>query len=143
MVALVHKETGKVHTRVMLNVNGENLCRVLNETRVPAETHFHTDLSNAYTTLGPAFASHGTVNKAGEYVRGGISTKAESFLAQFKRSLTGTHHNVSEHLHRYAHEFEFRWNTSKMTDAERVQLMVDASVGKRLTYRPLTDRDRG
>ena len=131
--------------RAVLPSHGRSTVRyrhVLDETCIPAETHLHTDSSNAYTTLGPAFASHGTVNhKIGEYVRDGISTNpAESFFAQFKRSVTGTHHNVSrEHLHRYASEFEFRWNTSKMTDAERVQAMVDATVGKRLTYRPLTD----
>jgi len=64
---------------------------------------------------------------------------AESFFSQFKRSLDDAHHNVSkEHLHRYTTEFEFRWNTRKQTDAERVQTLVDQSVGKRLTYRPLT-----
>ena len=101
----------------------------------------HTDSSTAYTPLGREFASHGTVNHhAGEYVRDGVSTnEAESFFAQFKRSLDGTHHNVSkQHLGRYATEFEFRWNTRKMTDAERVQTLVDKAVGKRLTYRPLT-----
>jgi len=143
VVALVHKETGQVRTRVVANVNGNTLKQALTETCVPEQTHLHTDESNSYTTLGRSFASYGTVNhKAGEYVRDGISTNpAESFFAQFKRSLTGTHHNVSKpHLHRYASEFEFRWNTSKMTDAERVQMMVDASVGKRLTYRLLTHR---
>ena len=128
---------------MVANVNGENLKRVLDETCIAEQTHLHTDSSNAYVTLGRAFASHGAVDHhAGEYVRDGISTNlAESFFSQFKRSLDGTHHNVSEeHLHRYASEFEFRWNTSKMTDAERVRTMVDASVGKRLTYRPLTDR---
>jgi transposase-like protein len=143
VVALVHKETGQVRTKVVANVNGENLKRVLEDTCVPAETHLHTDSSQVYRKLGPGFASHGAVNHTiGEYVRDGISTnEAESFFAQFKRSLDGTHHNVSrEHLHRYASEFEFRWNTRRLSDGERVQAMVDGSVGKRLTYRPLTER---
>ncbi|MGA2307813.1 MAG: IS1595 family transposase [Acidimicrobiales bacterium] len=144
VVALVHKESGTVRTKVVANVNGENLRKVLTETCDPAKTDLHTDASNAYTKLGPEFASHGSVNHSiGEYVRDGISTnEAESFFSQFKRSLDGTHHNVSrEHLHRYASEFEYRWNTRKMSDSERVQAMVDASVGKRLTYLPLTERD--
>jgi transposase-like protein len=143
VVALVHKESGQVRTRVVANVNGENLRAVLADTCVPAETHLHTDSSTAYKTLGKEFASHGAVNHhVGEYVRDGISTnEAESFFAQFKRSLDGTHHNVSrEHLHRYSSEFEFRWNTRKLSDGERVQAMVDAAVGKRLIYRPLTDQ---
>ena len=141
VVALVHKESGEVRTRVVANVNGENLRRVLTDHVDPATTHLHTDSANVYTPIGQEFASHGTVNHSiGEYVRDGISTnEAESFFAQFKRSLDGTHHNVSKtHLGRYATEFEFRWNTRKMTDAERVQKLIGASVGKRLTYRPLT-----
>ena len=63
---------------------------------------------------------------------------AESFFAQFKRSVDGTFHNVSrQHLSRYADEFAFRWNTSKMTDAQRVQTLIDNTPGRRLTYRPL------
>ncbi len=145
VVALVHKESGNVRTRVVANVNGKTLKKVLAETCIPEETHLHTDSSNTYTTLGRAFASHGTVDhSAGEYVRDGISTNlAESFFAQFKRSLDGTHHNVSKpHLHRYASEFEFRWNTRTLTDAERVQAMVHARVGKRLSYRPLTGQQQ-
>ncbi len=143
VVALVHKESGEVRTRVVANVNGENLRQVLTSHVDPATTHLHTDSAQVYMPLGKKFASHGTVNHSiGEYVRDGVSTnEAESFFAQFKRSLDGTHHNVSkDHLHRYATEFEFRWNTRKMTDAERVQKIIGASVGKRLTYRPLTDR---
>ena len=49
VVDLVHKETGEVRTRVVANVNGENLREVLTDTCVPAETHLHTDSSNVYT----------------------------------------------------------------------------------------------
>ncbi len=147
VVALVDQETGKVRARVVANVNAKNLTRVLAETCVPTETHLNTDESNVYTKLGRSLASHGAVNcSAGEYVRDGISTNAaESFFSKFKRPpTTGTHHNVSmEHLHRYASELEYRWNTSKMTNAERVQTMVDGSVSKRLTYRPLITCLRG
>ena len=143
VVALVHKETGQVRVKVVPNVNGKNLAAMLNETCKPAETHLHTDAAPVYKTLAPEFASHGSVNRsAGEYARDGISTnQAESFFAQFKRSLDGTHHNVSkEHLQRYASEFEFRWNTSHMTDSERVQSLVDGTQGKRLPYKPLVNR---
>jgi transposase-like protein len=143
VVALVHKESGEIRTRVIANVTGRNLRNVLLENVDPAKSHLHTDANSSYFQVGREFASHGTVNHgAGEYVRDGISTnELESFFAQFKRSLDGTHHNVSKrHLGRYATEWEFRWNTRKMTDAERVQTLVDKSVGKRLTYRPLTGR---
>jgi transposase-like protein len=143
VVALVNKTTGEVHTKVVPDVTGKTLRAMLDETCVPADTHLHTDSSRSYLKLGPDFASHGSANhSAGEYVRDGISTnQAESFFAQFNRSLDGTHHSVSkEHLQRYPSEFEFRWNTSKLTDSDRVVALVDGSVGKRLPYRPLTGR---
>jgi len=126
---------------VMPTVNGRNLAKMLDETCVRSETHLHTDKSTMYPPLSGSFASHGAVNhSAGEYVRDGISTNmAESFFAQFKRSLDGTHHNVSkEHLQRYATEFEFRWNTCKMSDSQRVAALIDGTAGRRLPYRPLT-----
>ncbi len=140
VVALVNKETGQARVKVIPNVNGKNLRNMLNETCNPKESHLVTDAAPVYTPLGKSYISHETVNhSAGEYVRDGITTNdAESFFAQFKRSLDGTHHNVSpEHLQRYASEFEFRWNTSKMSDGERVQCLINSVVGKRLPYRPL------
>lgn len=137
VAALIHKESGEVRTRVVANVNGTNLRQVLAANVDMANSDLHTDSYKPYVGIGRDFRSHESVNHfRGEYVRGNVTTNpAESFFAQFKRSLTGTHHNVSkQHLQRYADEFAFRWNTSKMTDAERVQTMVDASVGKRLTY---------
>lgn len=141
VVALVNKETGQVRARVIAKVNGKNLRNMLNETCNPKESHLVTDAALVYTPIGGMYLSHETVNhSAGEYVRDGITTNdAESFFAQFKRSLDGTHHNVSEeHLQRYASEFEFRWNTSKMSDGQRVAALIDGSVAKRLPYRPLT-----
>jgi hypothetical protein len=50
---------------------------------------------------------------------------AESYFAQLKRSLDGTHHHVSvEHLDRYLAEFDFRFSTCKATDTERVGMLV-------------------
>lgn len=143
VVALVNKHTGEVRAKVVPNVTGATLRAMLNETCVPAETTLHTDAFPMYRSIAPGFMGHASVNhKAGEYVRDGVSTnQAESFFAQFKRSLDGTHHSVSkEHLQRYASEFEFRWNTSKMTDSYRVQALIAGTVGKRLPYRPLTGR---
>jgi len=142
VMALVHQESGQVRTRVLTNVTGASLRRVLTEHVDPATSQLHTDAFSGYRSLGREFASHGTVDhSAGEYVKDGVTTnEVESFFAQFKRSLDGTHHNVSkEHLGRYLTEFEFRWNTRKLSDAERVQSLVDKAVGKRLTYRPLTN----
>jgi hypothetical protein len=39
------------------------------------------------------------------------------------------------HLPNYLNEFQFRWNTRKMNDGQRVSSAVKAIVGKRLEYR--------
>lgn len=82
--------------------------------------------------------SHSTVDHHdGEYVRDGVSTnKAENYLSQLKRSINGPFHHVSvEHLDRYLAEFDFRATTCKLTDAERMALVLGRVAGRRLTYR--------
>jgi hypothetical protein len=39
------------------------------------------------------------------------------------------------HLGRYTGEFDFRYNTRKLTDGERATISLQAIDGKRLTYR--------
>lgn len=61
---------------------------------------------------------------------------AESFFSLLKRGVHGSWHHVSrEHLPKYAGEFAFRWNHRKITDGERTVEAVQATEGKRLTYK--------
>ena len=54
--------------------------------------------------------------------------------------MIGTYHHMSEaHLGRYCAEFDFRYNTRLISDAERTDVAMIGSRGKRLTYRR-TDR---
>jgi ISXO2-like transposase domain len=99
-----------------------------------------TDESPIYTRLGREFAGHSAVNhSASEHVsHGGFkhSNTAENFFSIFKRGVIGTYHHMSEaHLGRYKAEFDFRYNTRSMTDAERVDVSLKGVTGKRLTYR--------
>ena len=43
-----------------------------------------------------------------------------------------------QHLHRYCHEFEYRFNLRKMQDASRFAQTMKQTDGKRLTYKQLT-----
>ncbi len=99
-----------------------------------------TDESPIYTRVGREFKAHSTVNhSAGEYVtHGGLkhTNTVEGFFSIFKRGVIGTYHHMSEaHIGRYCAEFDFRYNTRKITDAERTDLAVQGARGKRLTYR--------
>jgi hypothetical protein len=102
---------------------------------VEAASMLMTDESPIYPKIGKEFANHGTVNhSADEYVRlcGYIHINtAENFFSIFKRGIIGSYHHVSEaHLHRYVGEFDYRYNTRTLTDAERMANSVSGIVGK-------------
>jgi hypothetical protein len=76
------------------------------------------------------------------YVRGDVSTNSiESVWAVMKRGMHGVYHKASkEHLHRYVNEFTFRLNAGNVArhTLERLDSLVAAVAGKRITYKELT-----
>lgn len=138
VVALVERD-GHVRSFHVANVNAKHL-RGLIVTNVDRASHLMTDESVVYTSVGREFNGHSVVNhSAKEYVTtGGFkhSNTAENFFSIFKRGVIGTYHHMSEaHLARYTGEFDFRYNTRTMTDAERSAVALSRIGGKRLTYR--------
>lgn len=138
VVALVERD-GMARSFHVANVNAKTL-RPLIVTNVDRSAHLMTDESGVYTRVGRKFNGHSVVNhSAKEYVTtGGFkhSNTAENFFSIFKRGVIGTYHHMSEaHLARYCAEFDFRYNTRKLTDAERTDEAMVGAKGKRLTYR--------
>lgn len=138
VVALVERD-GNVRSFHVANVTSANL-RPLIVTNVDRASHLMTDESMVYTRVGREFAGHTTVvHSANEYVRkGGFahSNTAENFFSIFKRGVIGTYHHMSEaHLARYTAEFDFRYNSRKVSDTERADASLLGIGGKRLTYR--------
>jgi hypothetical protein len=80
-------------------------------------------------------------HSAHEYVRGKVHTNGiESVWAVLKRGLHGVYHKASEkHLGRYVNEFTFRLNEGnvEVPTMDRLCSLVDATVGRRLTYAAL------
>jgi len=77
---------------------------------------------------------------ADEWVRGDAHTNTvESYCSVFKRGMKGTYQHCDEkHLHRYAAEFDFRYNNRValgVDDVARTEAIVRGIVGKRLAYR--------
>jgi transposase-like protein len=104
-----------------------------------------TDELPAYKPVGKAFISgHETVaHSAGEYVHARTdihSNTVEGVFSLIRRWVMGTFHSVSrKHLPNYLNEFQFRWNTRKMNDGERVVAAIKKINGKRLEYRESID----
>ncbi len=102
----------------------------------------NTDENHGYRPLDDLY-KHETVNHhSKEYVRGNVTTNSiESVWAVMKRGLNGVYHHVDKkHLARYVNEFTFRLNDGNVerTSQQRIASLLDASIGKRLTFEDLT-----
>jgi transposase-like protein len=117
----------------VLAENADNTCRVI------------TDEYYAYRrAVSPFSGGHDFVTHSkGEYVRKGSdvhSNTIEGVFSLLKRGVMGTFHSISKkHLPNYLNEFEFRYNTRKVNDAERVSRAIKQVEGKRLKYRESVD----
>ena len=72
-------------------------------------------------------------------MRGNVHTNTiEGYLSIFKRGIKGVYQHCSKkHLHRYAAEFEFRYNNriaNGPDDRVRADVALMGISGKRLTY---------
>jgi ISXO2-like transposase domain len=69
-----------------------------------------------------------------------LTDTVESVFSLIRRGVMGTFHSVNwKHLPNYLNEFQFRWNTRRMNDGERVSQAIKQIVGKRLEYRESVD----
>lgn len=141
IVSLVNKETGEVRSQVVQFIAGPDLRKAIEQHVDIASSVLHTDKWGGYVSVGREFQEHESVDHAqGEYVRGDVTTNhVEGFFSQLKRSIDGTHHQVStEHLHRYVTHADFNYTTRKLDDSARMARLVGQVTGRRLPYRPLT-----
>ncbi len=140
IVSLVERD-GSVRSFHVPNVTAETLRPVITA-NVDKATYLMTDGSTVYPGIGAGFAGHGWVNHSiEEYVRAYFwhTNTVENYFSILKRGIVGVYHHVSEaHLHRYAAEFDFRYNNRMglgVDDLERADRALVGVKGKRLTYR--------
>jgi transposase-like protein len=110
---------GQVMTKVVPNVAKKTLQPIIEENVLDGAT-VHTDELKSYKGLKKVGFNHQTVNHAaGEYVNGKSHVNGmENFWKHLKGSIRSTHIHVSpKHLHKYAKEFEFRFNQRETPSA--------------------------
>jgi transposase-like protein len=143
VVSLVERG-GRVRSQVVQKVSGDVLGRLLKQ-HAAESAHLNTDEAPVYKKPDKALASHDVVNHSKEeYVRhdasGRLATTntAEGFFGNSKRSLDGTHHQVSaKHLPLYLAELDYKYNARDETDGARTTRGIPKIVGKRLMlHRP-------
>ena len=128
---------GNVRSTPITKVTGKNLDLVLSAHVDPGAV-LMTDESRNYKSVGLEFREHHTVNhRDGEYVRGDVTTNTvEGYFANLKRGLDGVYHHVGSHyLVQYLREFDFRYNTRKLTGGHRSAIGIQKTEGKRLKLR--------
>lgn len=139
MLTLVDRNSGKSKSSVVDNVKASTLLPILRE-NVAKEAIVYTDEAKQYGKLGSEFADHDfTTHSKGQYVRGDVHTNTiEGYFSIFKRGMKGVYqHCGKQHLHRYAAEFEFRYNNriaNGANDNTRAALALFGAAGKRLMY---------
>jgi hypothetical protein len=106
---------------------------------VERHSRIHTDESSNYGWMGMSYAHSYITHSLGQYVNGDVTTnRVEGAFSHFKRTMVGTYHKASaKHLDRYLQMFAYRWNRKAMGEGERVNDLLRASRGRRLTYKAL------
>jgi transposase-like protein len=135
VVGLLQRD-GSVRTFVVGNTDRETLHGIM-LANVKPESKIVTDSFRGYNGLATQY-DHVTVKHTeNNYVTIGDdhTNCIEGFWSLLKRGIIGIYHNVSpKHLHRYCHEFGYRYNTRKIGDVIRFDDAIKNINGKRLTY---------
>jgi transposase-like protein len=135
---------GNVRLSQMERLTADQIGRVLVENadrscRVITDEYYSYRRATAGFSGGHDFVTH----SKDEYVKKGTdihTNTIEGVFSLLKRGVMGTFHSISKkHLPNYLNEFEFRYNTRKVDDAERVSQAIKQVEGKRLKYRESVD----
>jgi hypothetical protein len=122
---------GRVRTHAIPRPNQHDVRQSLADNVDFDNAALMTDESRLYHGIGTQLP-HDTIRHKSEYVRGEVHTQAiESFWALLKRGIVGTYHHVDAgYLNQYVQEYAFRYNTRKITDAERFSALVASASGR-------------
>lgn len=144
---------GKVAVMGLLERHGEVRTKVIPNTKqavVHAQVHknvqpgssVYTDKLASYNGLEPDF-THKFVDHAEKYVDGLVHTNGlENFWSLTTRAIKGTYISIAPfHTFRYLDEEAFRFNTRRLTDADRFAAVLRQVCGRKLTYDGLTGKN--
>ena len=140
VLTLVDRDTGRAKNIIVDDLKQTTLLPILRE-NIAKEAVVYTDEAKQYNRLGNEFADHDfTTHSKGEYGRGPVHTNTvEGYFSIFKRGMKGVYQHCNKrHLHRYAAEFEFRYNNREANgvgDSQRARSVLSSVTGKRLTYK--------
>lgn len=145
VMGLLERHGPDGHSRVKVkhgpNVRRRTLAPEVREQVAPGAS-VYTDALKSYEGLADTY-THQVIGHAETYVKGRVHTNGmENFWSLLKRSIKGTYVSVEPfHLFRYLDEQAYRLNIRKVKDWARLVDTLRAVMGKRVTYRDLTEKD--
>lgn len=135
---------GDMRFRMLERVTADRLAGVIAE-NASITARLITDEFPAYKGVSREFVGghYSVTHSKKQFRKFGTdvhSNTVEGVFSLLKRGVMGTFHSVSKkHLPNYLNEFEFRHNTRKMDDGQRVSKAIRKVQGKRLQYRESVD----
>jgi transposase-like protein len=136
----LHEHGGHVVTHVIPDTKAATLKPIIQK-MVEQGSIVVTDEWDSYNAIRDQYKHVVIKHNEGEYVRGCFHTNnIENFWSLLSRGIYGIYHQVSrKHLFRYCNEFTFRYNTRKIKDVDRFDVIIKNSEG-RLKYNDLTGK---
>lgn len=136
------ERNGRSRAMTIADVNKFDVQTLIRQ-NVEKGSTINTDEFAVYQGIANSGYLHKTVNhSAKEYVRNTVTTNSvESVFAVMRRGLHGVYHHASEkHIGRYLNEFTFRLDKGNVErhTIERIDSLVGAVTGRRITYKNLT-----
>lgn len=133
----------------MLQRGGDVICRVVENTSrhqitpnilkfVKPTATLYTDEWLGYNDVSKIYTHYSVDHGKNQYVNGNVYTNTlEGFWSIFKRGIIGIYHHLSrKHLQLYVNEFVFRYNTRKISESSRFNLLL-CNVNYKLTYQKI------
>ena len=133
------ERNGNVKTFVVADTSRETLQSIM-VANVKPEAKIVTDAYPAYKGLASSYDHVAIKHTDGNYITIGEdhTNCIEGFWSQLKRGIIGVYHQVSpKHLHRYCHEFGYKYNTRKVKDTIRFEDAIKRVNNARITYADL------
>jgi transposase-like protein len=126
---------GRVRTIAMPGISKKGVQAALDKNIDARKSALITDEHAFYYGIEKRLP-HGTIRHNSEYVRGSVHTQTiESYWAILKRGVYGTFHHVDAgYLGQYLHEFEYRYNSRRISDAERFSALMTQTQGRVLWF---------
>lgn len=128
---------GEVVTRVIKSTSRSEITPIIQQF-VDKRAVLYTDEWGGYDEIDKFYYHYTVDHGKGQYVNGRIYTNTiEGFWTGLKRGYIGIYHYMSpKHLQRYANEFTFRYNTRKVSDFHKFNLLL-CNIKYRITYKQL------